>query len=109
MNAPLHKEMPAGLLNAETALRDVTQAWDSKILKELTQYIEIPAKSLPSTAIGKPMVTSTPCCAKRQNGLKRKRWLDSLWKSFDCQAAHLFCTLTFLPHVRNLKALAKPC
>ena len=45
MNAPLHKEMPAGLLNAETALRDVTQAWDSKILKELTQYIEIPAKS----------------------------------------------------------------
>ena len=45
MNAPLHKEMPAGVLNAETALRDVTQAWDSKILKELTQYIEIPAKS----------------------------------------------------------------
>ncbi len=45
MNAPLHKEMPAGLLNAETALRDVIQAWDSKILKELTQYIEIPAKS----------------------------------------------------------------
>ena len=45
MNAPLHKEMPAGLLNAETALRDVTQTWDSKILKELTQYIEIPAKS----------------------------------------------------------------
>jgi len=45
MNAPLHKEMPAGLLNAETAFRDVTQAWDSKILKELTQYIEIPAKS----------------------------------------------------------------
>jgi len=45
MNAPLHKEMPAGLLNAESALRDVTQAWDSKILKELTQYIEIPAKS----------------------------------------------------------------
>ncbi len=45
MNAPLHKEMPAGLLNAETALRDVTQAWDTTILKELTQYIEIPAKS----------------------------------------------------------------
>jgi acetylornithine deacetylase/succinyl-diaminopimelate desuccinylase-like protein len=45
MNAPLHKEMPAGLLNAETALRDVTQVWDAKILKELTQYIEIPAKS----------------------------------------------------------------
>jgi acetylornithine deacetylase/succinyl-diaminopimelate desuccinylase-like protein len=45
MNAPLHKELPASLLNAETALRDVTQAWDTSILKELTQYIEIPAKS----------------------------------------------------------------
>lgn len=45
MNAPLHKELPASLLNAETALRDVTQSWDAQILKELTQYIEIPAKS----------------------------------------------------------------
>jgi hypothetical protein len=45
MNAPLHKELPANLLNAEKALRDVTHAWDSQILKELTQYIEIPAKS----------------------------------------------------------------
>ena len=45
MNAPIHKELPAHLLNAETALRDVTQAWDSRILKELTSYIEVPAKS----------------------------------------------------------------
>ena len=45
MNAPIHKELPAHLLNAETALRDVTQSWDSSILKELTSYIEIPAKS----------------------------------------------------------------
>ena len=45
MNAPVHKELSAHLLNAETALRDVTQSWDSQILKELTQYIEIPAKS----------------------------------------------------------------
>ena len=45
MNAPLHKELPANLLNAEKALRDVTHAWDSQILKELTEYIEIPAKS----------------------------------------------------------------
>ena len=45
MNAPIHKELPAHLLNAETALRDVTQTWDSQILKELTQYIEVPAKS----------------------------------------------------------------
>ena len=45
MNAPIHKELPAHLLNAEIALRDVTQTWDSQILKELTQYIEVPAKS----------------------------------------------------------------
>jgi len=45
MNAPIHKELPAHLLNAEKALRDVTQSWDASILKELTQYIEIPAKS----------------------------------------------------------------
>ena len=45
MNAPIHKELPAHLLNAETALRDVTQSWDASILKELTSYIEIPAKS----------------------------------------------------------------
>ena len=45
MNAPLHKELPAHLLNAEKALNDVTRSWDSQIVKELTQYIEIPAKS----------------------------------------------------------------
>ena len=45
MNAPIHKELPAHLLNAEKALSDVTHAWDSQILKELTQYIEVPAKS----------------------------------------------------------------
>ena len=45
MNAPIHKEVPAHLLSAETALRDVTQSWDSSILKELTNYIEIPVKS----------------------------------------------------------------
>ena len=45
MNAPLHKELPAHLLNAEKALNDVTRSWDSQIVKELTEYIEIPAKS----------------------------------------------------------------
>jgi len=45
MNAPIHKELPSHFLNAEAALRDVTQSWDSSILKELTSYIEIPAKS----------------------------------------------------------------
>ncbi|PUE06315.1 peptidase M20 [Limnohabitans sp. T6-5] len=45
MNAPLHREMPAGHLDSAQALNDVTQAWDSTILPELKKYIEIPAKS----------------------------------------------------------------
>jgi acetylornithine deacetylase/succinyl-diaminopimelate desuccinylase-like protein len=45
MNAPLHREMPAGRLDSHQALNDVTQAWDSTILPELKKYIEIPAKS----------------------------------------------------------------
>ena len=45
MNAPLHREMPAGQLNSALALNHVTQAWDSTILPELKKYIEIPAKS----------------------------------------------------------------
>src|SRR5689334_13016862 len=45
MNAPLHREMPAGLLDAERALSDVSAQWDGDILKQLTDYIAIPAKS----------------------------------------------------------------
>jgi acetylornithine deacetylase/succinyl-diaminopimelate desuccinylase-like protein len=45
MNAPLHREMPAGTLDSARALNEVTQAWDSTIVPELKKYIEIPAKS----------------------------------------------------------------
>ena len=45
MNAPLHREMPAGQLDSAQALNHVTQAWDGTILSELKKYIEIPAKS----------------------------------------------------------------
>jgi len=48
MNAPLHRshlERPAGFLDAERALSDVTTKWDTDIVKQLTSYIEIPAKS----------------------------------------------------------------
>ena len=45
MNAPLHREMPEGTLDSVRALNDVTQAWDSTIVPELKNYIEIPAKS----------------------------------------------------------------
>ncbi len=45
MNAPLHREMPAGTLDAERALSDVTAQWDGDIVKQLTDYIAIPAKS----------------------------------------------------------------
>ena len=45
MNAPLHREMPAGTLDAERALSDVTAQWDGDIVRQLTDYIAIPAKS----------------------------------------------------------------
>jgi len=45
MNAPLHREMPAGLLNPERVLSDVTAQWDTDIVRQLTDYIAIPAKS----------------------------------------------------------------
>jgi acetylornithine deacetylase/succinyl-diaminopimelate desuccinylase-like protein len=37
--------MPAGALDAERALSDVTTKWDTDILRQLTDYIAIPAKS----------------------------------------------------------------
>ncbi|MDQ3058957.1 MAG: M20 family metallopeptidase [Pseudomonadota bacterium] len=45
MNAPLHREIPAGLLDAEQALSQVTAQWDGDIVRQLTDYIAIPAKS----------------------------------------------------------------
>jgi acetylornithine deacetylase/succinyl-diaminopimelate desuccinylase-like protein len=45
MNAPLHRELPPGELDTAQALADVSQAWDSDLLRQLTEYIQIPAKS----------------------------------------------------------------
>ncbi|WP_298930042.1 M20 family metallopeptidase [uncultured Ramlibacter sp.] len=45
MNAPLHKELPAGMLDAAAALSHATEQWDRDIVKQLTDYIAIPAKS----------------------------------------------------------------
>ncbi len=45
MNAPLHREIPASILNASQALSQVTAQWDGDIVKQLTDYIAIPAKS----------------------------------------------------------------
>ncbi len=45
MNAPLHREIPASSLDAERALADVSAQWDGDIVKQLTDYIGIPAKS----------------------------------------------------------------
>ena len=45
MNAPLHRELPAGVINAATALDQVTRQWDGDIVRQLTDYIAIPAKS----------------------------------------------------------------
>ncbi|MBA3772728.1 MAG: M20 family metallopeptidase [Ramlibacter sp.] len=45
MNAPLHRELPAGLLDSTAALAHATEQWDRDIVKQLTDYIAIPAKS----------------------------------------------------------------
>ena len=45
MNAPLHREIPAGLLDDAQALSDVSGQWDRDIVKQITDYITIPAKS----------------------------------------------------------------
>jgi len=45
MSTPIHHELPPGELNTVQALADVSQAWDGDILRQLTEYIQIPAKS----------------------------------------------------------------
>ncbi len=45
MNAPLHREIPASILNATEALNQVSAQWDGDILRQITDYIAIPAKS----------------------------------------------------------------
>ena len=45
MNAPLHREIPAAVLDSAAALSQVSAQWDGDILRQLTDYIAIPAKS----------------------------------------------------------------
>lgn len=45
MNAPLHREIPATTLNAAQALTQVSAQWDSDIVRQISDYIAIPAKS----------------------------------------------------------------
>ena len=45
MNAPLHRELPAGLLDAAAALSHASEQWDRDIVGQITDYIAIPAKS----------------------------------------------------------------
>ena len=45
MNAPLHHEIPATVLDAARALDQVSRQWDGDILRQLKDYIAIPAKS----------------------------------------------------------------
>ena len=45
MNAPLHREMPGAALDAARVLDHVGAAWDGDIVRQLSEYIEIPAKS----------------------------------------------------------------
>ena len=45
MNAPLHREIPAAVLDTAQALTDVSARWDGDIVKQISDYITIPAKS----------------------------------------------------------------
>ena len=45
MNLPLHHELPAATLDAARALDQVSRQWDGDILRQLTDYIAVPAKS----------------------------------------------------------------
>ncbi len=45
MNAPLHREMPAGTLDATRLQSEIDAQWDGDIVRQLTDYIAIPAKS----------------------------------------------------------------
>ena len=45
MNAPLHREIPASILNAAIAQTQIDAQWDGDIVKQLSDYIAIPAKS----------------------------------------------------------------
>jgi acetylornithine deacetylase/succinyl-diaminopimelate desuccinylase-like protein len=45
MNLPLHKEMPAALLDTTEALAHASRQWDGDIVRQITDYIAIPAKS----------------------------------------------------------------
>ncbi|MBI2769138.1 MAG: M20 family metallopeptidase [Burkholderiales bacterium] len=45
MNAPLHRELPAGVLDAAAAVAHISAQWDNDIVRQLTDYIQIPAKS----------------------------------------------------------------
>jgi acetylornithine deacetylase/succinyl-diaminopimelate desuccinylase-like protein len=45
MNAPLHRELPPSALDATQALAQVSQQWDADILRQLTDYVAVPAKS----------------------------------------------------------------
>ena len=45
MNAPLHREMPAGTLDAARLQSEIDAQWDGDIVRQLTDYIAIPAKS----------------------------------------------------------------
>jgi acetylornithine deacetylase/succinyl-diaminopimelate desuccinylase-like protein len=45
MNAPLHRELPAGVLDAAKALAHASAQWDGDIVRQISDYIAIPAKS----------------------------------------------------------------
>jgi hypothetical protein len=109
MNAPLHREMPDGLLDSARALNDVTQAWDRTIVPELKNYIEIPAKS-PSFDADWAVHGHIETVLRNAAQWVEAQKVEGLhWRSFACRAARPSCSLKWPPHAPPAKARAKRC
>jgi hypothetical protein len=73
MNAPLHREMPATVLDSAAVLTRSPRQWDGDIVRQITDYIAIPAKSPGFDKDWASTATSRPCCATPRPGSRRRR------------------------------------
>ena len=76
MNARVPQPAPDAphFLNAAQALDQVSRQWDGDILRQLHNYIEIPAKSPMFDADWAQHGLLTPWSATQPTGWQRKRW-----------------------------------
>ena len=65
--------LPSSVLNAGIALDQVSAQWDSDIVRQISEYIAIPAKSPGFDSDWVQHGLSTRWCATRPAGSKRKK------------------------------------